>query len=296
MELVKNKNENDRKFLVYSQDYCGKVYTEQMLIKNKIEGLVDVRSRNFNGERALYYDITGLRLFSEMFLGDKDRMEARDVKRIAESFCQLSESMDEYLLDIKEVYLRPDKIFYNPSISCYEFIYIPGRYKESKDIDRGLSEELREVWYRVIEKFDYKNNPKDLVYIYGVYQKICSGNSDIKSIFKGYESLNGEDESITCETSKGDTFTLQESCYSHIDPRILEGINRIYDETGDKREEKRESIIFNEDESERGGRAFLKSKLLVNIKKAFFSKLKVIAVISCGISILIIVMLMIPTS
>ena len=286
MKLLEIKSENDRKFLVYKRDYYEKIYTEKMLLKNDIAGLVDVRSRNFNGELALYYDVTGLRLFSQMFQGENDKMEVRDVKRLAESFFQLSESIDEYLLDIKEVCISPDMMFYSPGTSGYEFIYLPGRYKESAELDRGLVEAFREVWDRVIEKFDYKNHPKDLVYIYGVYQKICSGNSDIKSIFEGYESLSREGDISKDELSSEATFNDQEysnSPSSCIDSVILEDINKLKDE--DKREDKLEE----------GKKVFLKSNLFIYIKKAFLSKLKVIAAISCGISILIIVMLILPT-
>ncbi|MDU3490273.1 MAG: DUF6382 domain-containing protein [Clostridiales bacterium] len=277
MELFEIRNENDRKYIVCEDRGHDKKYTEQIVLRNRIEILTDLTCRNFNGERNIYYDITGLRSFSEMFTGENDRIELTDIIRIAGSFDMLFQTIDEYLLDINEVYLDQETFFYDPEIRSYKFIYIPGIRREISDFRQGI----RSVWDRVIEKFDYQRDPEDLVYIYGVYQKICSNNFDMKKLFDGYEKLEEKKTEEVTDKKIELKNALKRKIY---DPELTEGLNSIKAEAehgveGDIESEDREAAV---------------SDILNKIRKIIVAKAKVIVAVSCGISILIVIMLMLP--
>ena len=208
--------ENNREYLVISVNDSEGDYTERMIARNRIEGLLPFSRREMNGEIFYYYDITGKKVFSGMFDSENDMMERTDVERICSSLCLLSDSLKEYLLDEDHVIIGPESMFYNSDKQIYEFLYVPGDVKTILSIsaaDLSGSDEkgsgvlcedikvyhgevedsgeeiydfrhgVRCVWDRVMEKFDHQSGIEDLKRVYEIHQKVYSDSFDPGEVF-----------------------------------------------------------------------------------------------------------------
>ncbi len=210
------KRENSREYLVISVREEEKDYTEGMVSRNRIEGLLPLSKREMNGEVFYYYDVTGKKVFSEMFNGENDMMERMDVERICTSICLMSDAVNDYLLDEDHVIIEPDSMFYDADKQIYEFLYVPGDVKTLFSVNTAGEKEdyteypgvLREdvkvyhgevedppevrydfkkgvrlVWDRVMEKFDHQSCMEDLKRVYEIHQKVYSESFDPGEVF-----------------------------------------------------------------------------------------------------------------
>ncbi len=156
----------------------GDLFTGKMFLRNEIDSVLKAFPREFNAETFVYYDISGKIRFSDMFTGENDIMDREDIDRLCRSFEKLTEDIREYLLDMEEVCVSPDSIFYVPEKKCYEFLYIPG--KEAKDC---FNEGVRMMWERVMEKFNHQSDMDTIARVYDIYQKVSMQSFDPEEVF-----------------------------------------------------------------------------------------------------------------
>ena len=114
-------------------------YQYRMLEMNRIDGILSCGLRYIDGERFLYYDITGKQSMRGLYEGRKIRGEElfhllRDIERV-------SGSLAGYLLDEQHLMLSAEQIFYDFGTGNYFFTYYPGAVTEP-EIFRFLAEEI----------------------------------------------------------------------------------------------------------------------------------------------------------
>ena len=179
MNIIK---ENNKEYAVIPAGEGKKDFTERMVLENRIPGLLPVSAREFNGEASYYFDTTGRRAFSDSFRNENDFMGVPDVEALCESVIKVSRSVVEYLLDIDDIDLKPETLFFEPETGLYGFVYIPGRSREERETGDFRSG-LRLVWERVLKKFCRDADRDFLMKLYDIYQKMTVDNFDPETVF-----------------------------------------------------------------------------------------------------------------
>ena len=103
-------------------------YQYRMLEMNRIEGLLSCGTRHIDGERFLYYDVTGKQ--SLMALYESRKIPGTELFKILKAVDQVSGSMSKYLLDEQHLVLDEEQIFYDFQTGSYCFTYYPGKITE----------------------------------------------------------------------------------------------------------------------------------------------------------------------
>lgn len=129
------KRELDRNYLILEQEDFQNNYQVGMLVKNRIQGLLDCRLNLVDRKAALYYEITSrqnLRLVLE-----RKRLSAWELETFLESLLKTARSCEEYLLDTRELLLNPDYIYLDSDGWRFSFCLFP--FYEG-DMGNGLLE------------------------------------------------------------------------------------------------------------------------------------------------------------
>ena len=103
-------------------------YQYRMLEMNRIEGLLSCGLRYIDGERFLYYDITGKQSMQGLYEGRK--IPGTDLFGLLADMERVSVSLAGYLLDEQHLVLTKEQIFYDFSTGSYSFTYYPGEMAE----------------------------------------------------------------------------------------------------------------------------------------------------------------------
>lgn len=100
-----------------------KSYPYRMLCANRIEGLLPVDRRSFDGESYLYFDITAkVRLTDLMGRGG---LTAETALSLLARLIEVQEVLASYLLDAGRILLDPETVYYDPREETWSFAYSP---------------------------------------------------------------------------------------------------------------------------------------------------------------------------
>ncbi len=111
-------------------------YRAKMLESNEIKNLIQQESREVDGHKEIFYDVTDREsLFNHMI---KKIVDREDIKDIFRSIWRLSEALKELLIDEENIILDPEYIYRNMRTGEYEFICIPRKSEETDDIKKLL--------------------------------------------------------------------------------------------------------------------------------------------------------------
>ena len=103
-------------------------YQYRMLEMNRIGGLLSCGIRYIDGERFLYYDITGKQSMQGLYEGRK--IPGTELFGLLADMERVSLSLAGYLLDEQHLVLTKEQIFYDFSSGNYSFTYYPGEVTE----------------------------------------------------------------------------------------------------------------------------------------------------------------------
>ena len=98
-------------------------YQYQILAGRKLEGMLPVSMHVHNGEHYLYYDISGKQSLSKWFV--KERINEAWMEKFANALRTVLWSMEQYLLDERNLILHPDCIFQDMEEEKLLFLYYP---------------------------------------------------------------------------------------------------------------------------------------------------------------------------
>ncbi len=106
----------------------------QMILTNKIPGLLDVHLETFNNRSRLSYDISARQSLDKMF--ETGKMKRKQFKNLVSSLKDLNARLGDYLLDSEYIMALPEYIFTDIDREKFYFCYNPF-YEGSLQKDLG---------------------------------------------------------------------------------------------------------------------------------------------------------------
>lgn len=160
MEVSYKKDGNKNIMIIKDAEIDENDYKIQMVINNKIPGIVPINIESVNNRQEIHYEITSRTSMSNMLSGKK--MTGKEIYCFIKEIKILSETLEEYLLDLGNIILDFEFIFFNRQTGKHEFCYI--FYGE-----KGIHQNIRELFDTMLQYIDY--NDKEAVLIgYGIQQ------------------------------------------------------------------------------------------------------------------------------
>ena len=123
MEISYKKDGINNYMIIRNQKDVENDYKLQMLINNKIEGILSINIKKINNENQFYYDITSKNSMRSLFV--KNKVGAKDIEQFINSMAIVAKSMKEYLLDINNIVFDMDMIYWDSKKQVYNFCYYP---------------------------------------------------------------------------------------------------------------------------------------------------------------------------
>ena len=112
-------------------------YSYRMLELNRIDGLLPCSLRHIDGQRYLYYEITGRQSLTNLFAGHK--IPGPELWVLLKALYHIGGSLSEYLLDISQLVLMPDQIYFEFRTGKFLFTYLPGE-QQAPEVFRFLAD------------------------------------------------------------------------------------------------------------------------------------------------------------
>lgn len=234
-------------------------YLEKMVVSNKISSILNMKKSQMNENEEYIYEINGGISFEKMF-ANNTYIKDKDINIIINSIKKLATDIENYLLNIDDVYIDAKYMFYFPLEKTYKFLYIP---YYSFCSDYTFRNGLKNVWDKILENIDYEEN---VMRVYKIYQKICVGEFDIKTFCENRVEKSIEKDKIFKEKKSviknhDDNFFIKNKTkkeeLKEESNHIKESINKK-DELGEM-----EEILFGE-----------KGEKTKEYKKNFYEKIK----------------------
>ena len=179
MEISYKKDGINNYMIIRNQKDVENDYKLQMLINNKIEGILSINIKKINNENQFYYDITSKNSMRSLFV--KNKVGAKDIEQFINSMAIVAKSMKEYLLDINNIVFDMDMIYWDSKKKVYNFCYYPFT-------EQGMKEGLNGLFLELLELLNH-NDREAVVIGYGLQQKIISENFTITEL-KEYVAEN----------------------------------------------------------------------------------------------------------
>ena len=149
-------NANNRSYLKIQMDECqtGKLrYQYQIITTKNLEGIISAGIQNNNGEIGLYYNISGMQNLKTWFA--KKKIDTLFMEKLISSLQTALWSLEQYLLDDRNLILDPEYIFQDMESEKLLFLYHP-YYAETQEVDAEplfafLTEKVKEEEIDAIE-------------------------------------------------------------------------------------------------------------------------------------------------
>lgn len=172
-EYINSLNRNYLKIKIKKQEAKKVRYQYRIVTENKLEGLLPVSMHATNGEQALYYEISSTQNLSKWFM--KEKVNRKWLDNLAAEIQVVMWSLEEYLLDIRNLILNPECIFLDMETEKIKFLYYPYYIEEVQpDMETFLSflvenveadeadtvaavYDIFSMWEKMKEQFTLKN-------------------------------------------------------------------------------------------------------------------------------------------
>lgn len=140
-----------------------------MLTNNRIKGVVNTKTVEWNGINKIYCDITGLQPLSRVFVRKKIGME--EVSILFHAMGSLGEEAKKLLLNLSDFFFSPDMIFWNLNDDSVWFVFNPD----------SETDDMTEYAQFLLENAD-NSEPDAVRTIYEFYRVIREGNLDTEKL------------------------------------------------------------------------------------------------------------------
>lgn len=158
-EYVNNFNHNYLKLKIKKQNNEKLRYQYQIITTRRLEGLLPVSMHSDNGEPGLYYEISSMQSMSKWFI--KEKINYVWLENLVLGLQVVLWSLEQYLLDNRNLILQPNFIFQDMESEKIYFLYQPYYIEEEKqDIESFLS--------FLVENVDEKE-PDTVEIVYGIF-------------------------------------------------------------------------------------------------------------------------------
>ena len=191
-------------------------YRRKMLEKNRIKNVLVPEIRMINNNRKLYVDISGKESLLSRF--NSRLADRQEVKALMESIYLVVENASKYLIGESDIVLRPEFIFRNPVTKEYEFLIMPHKESEYKEV------ETKELLQFVMAHLD--NSDEKLVSaIYGMHEMYQSDFTRFGVAFEFFTSeIKEELPDIIEEPATTDAYA--DNIILHV-PRYIPSLSEI---------------------------------------------------------------------
>ena len=98
-------------------------YRQKMLMHTEISGLLSCKSREWNGQKYLLYDISSMQDLQSCY--EHRTMTEAELLHFLYALVKLGKKLEEYLLDLEQISLYPAHIFLELDQKEYFFLYRP---------------------------------------------------------------------------------------------------------------------------------------------------------------------------
>lgn len=155
--------------IVKDADYQHAGYVMQMLVNNRIPGLLELKKLSENGVSEYWFDITGLQPFECRNVNGKVGWE--NLCMVIRNICDVKMSLEKYLLDADDLIYDGKHIFQDRKTEKLKFCYVPGFSEVQKNGLLVLMEGL-------LEHLDH-NDPKTVKAGYELYEACAAGEAGV---------------------------------------------------------------------------------------------------------------------
>lgn len=171
-------------------------YQYRMIEMNRIDGILPCEVRYIDGDRFLYYEITGRQSMKSLF--EDRRISGAQFRNFLQAIERISDILSEYLLDESQVVLCADQIFLDMNTDQYFFTYYPGE------------EEASTVFRFIADVIDMSDKAAAACAF-----RLCALEGDGKAALRQavHEELNGEPLSFDSLSSRSDREMAQGYSY-----------------------------------------------------------------------------------
>ncbi len=132
MEAEFRQDLNKRTMVVKRNSDGKKSFKEKMAVKNRIKGTAVINIRYLNGESFYCYDMGSYQTLKKVF--DGRSMSFGEMKKLLSGLVSVSAELEKYLLDINDLLMDPDQIFWDMEKEEPVFCYYPGKGKEKEGV------------------------------------------------------------------------------------------------------------------------------------------------------------------
>ncbi len=158
-EYINSFNNNYLKVRIDNHSNDKLRYQYQIIINKNLEGLLKVSLHSFNGELGLYYEISSMQSITKWFM--KEKVNQKWMENLMDALQVALWSLEEYLMDSRNLVLHPDCIFQDMESDKIRFLYLPYLVEEKEpDMESFLS--------FLVENADEKE-PDTIEALYDIY-------------------------------------------------------------------------------------------------------------------------------
>ena len=162
MEIRYRWERNSHYMLISAEEMLPDGYQVRMLEENRIPGLLKVRIRQINSQNELCFDITGKVSVTQRFGGVF--LSAPYLRRLMAGINRIAGELEKYLLDLDNLLMDPELIFWSERDDEPEFCYCP-----SEKPEKDFRSRLRELFQYFLNKTDHRDE-ETVALVYGIYQ------------------------------------------------------------------------------------------------------------------------------
>lgn len=173
---------------------CEDDYEVKMLMFNMPEHFLAITMNEIDGRNCIYYDISSKQQLSKLFEYGKVTME--EVKTMFNNISEMVRVVDEYMLDLDRVILKPQHIYVSLANKKYSFMYSP--IAGNSD----FYDNMRSLFEYILERFDHSVEKSSLVRFYEIYQRILVRDYTPRNLMSFFENNDNTQIDIEDDDNK----------------------------------------------------------------------------------------------
>lgn len=165
-------------------------YPIRMLLGNEITSLLPCRIQAVDGGRVFCYEIGSREAVESCFLKKKLGKEA--IRFLMQGIIQAIQDMQAFLLDVNQLVIRPDLLYFDREKNGLQFCYFPG-------YDHQIQDQIRSFLETILSLIDHGDSGA-VSMGYGMYQKTIEKSFQLEQLKEYlYKEDEAEVEQITKE-------------------------------------------------------------------------------------------------
>ena len=147
-------------------------YPIRMLLGNEIASLVPCRIQAVDGGRVFCYEIGSKETAEACFM--KQKLGKKEIRFLMQGIIQVIQDMQAFLLDVNQLVIRPELLYYDREKNILQFCYFPG-------YDHQIQEQIRNFLEQMLPLIDH-GELGAVTMGYGMYQKAIEKSFQLEQL------------------------------------------------------------------------------------------------------------------